>query len=285
MSSPSTDRLIQAIDYLPQGALSRLWGQLARQTQPQPAIRLLKRAYARLTGMDMEEAALPIDAYPSLEALFVRQLRPGLRPIDADPRSIVSPVDGKLGQHGVVQAGELLQVKGRPYRLADLLQSRTDAATFEGGHYLTLYLAPPDYHRVHAPVAGEVERSVLIPGRLRPVFTRALHQFDALYTRNERLITYLGTALGPVAVVKVGATLVGRIRVAYDPQIWSNCPDQPTRTTRYNPTRPLDKGAELGTFELGSTVVLLLPPKSVALRPLAVGCRLRVGEPLAQQLR
>ncbi|RYI92603.1 MAG: phosphatidylserine decarboxylase, partial [Acetobacteraceae bacterium] len=192
------------------------------------------------------------------------------------------PVDGTLGACGVVTSGTLLQVKGRAYNLSELLGSEVDAARFEGGHYITLYLAPPDYHRIHAPVAGQVRQCMVIPGRLMPVFAEAVAKVDDLFARNERLITYIDTAAaGKMAVVKVGATLVGRITLAYDPTLWTNQPHGTVRRVHYSPPKCLDKGQELGTFELGSSVVLLFEPGQVQPLPPRKP-RVRLGEPLAR---
>jgi phosphatidylserine decarboxylase len=140
-----------------------------------------------------------------------------------------------------------------------------DAAPYEGGAFVTLYLAPHNYHRIHAPVAGCVRRSRVVPGRLMPVFPEALSEVKSLYARNERLVTFLDTAAhGEVAVVKVGATLVGRITLAYDPGFRTQRSGQKSHSRDYAPPKVLAKGQELGTFELGSTVVLVFAPGAIA---------------------
>ncbi len=275
--------LVDLVEQLPQGRLSRAWGWLARRQKPRFAVGLLKRSFSAAVGIDLNEAALSMDDFSCLEDLFVRRLRPGMRTIDPDPTAVVSPVDGTLGQHGVVREGQLLQLKGRHYRLAELLESSQEAARFEGGEYITVYLAPHDYHRIHAPVAGEVRQAVAIPGGLRPVFAEALAKVDGLFVQNERLITYLDTPHGGrLALVKVGATLVGRITLSYDEKLWTNHPDHSAvRRIEYEPPKRLAKGDDLAAFELGSTVVLIFEPGQVTPVAAAPGNRVMVGEALA----
>ena len=231
----------------------------------------------------MAEAGADIDTYPTLEDLFVRKLRPGTRRIDPEPSVVVSPVDGTWGAQGTVTAGTILQVKGRSYSLAALLGSAEDAERYEGGHYVTIYLAPRDYHRIHTPLSGRVTEAVVIPGALMPVFPEALERVDGLFARNERIVTYLDTPnAGRLAVVKVGATLVGRISLAYDQDIWSNRPGQQQRRVHYDPPRMLQKGGEVGAFELGSTVVLVCEAGQVTLDAMPEGTHLRMGQRIGQ---
>ena len=252
------DWLVDLVARLPQASLSRAWGWLARRRRPKAFVWLYQRAFIRAVGIDMDEAALPLSAYPSLQDLFVRQLRPGLRPIDAAPDAIVSPVDARVGHFGVVENGTMFQVKGRSYSLARLLGDEARARQFEGGPYATFYLAPRDYHRIHAPVAGEVREAKLIPGSLFPVFEESLHKVDELFARNERIISYLSSPqAGEVAVIKVAATLVGCITTAFDPTLRGNVAGETIRTRRYSTPPQFDRGQELGAFELGSTVVLI----------------------------
>ena len=265
---------------LPQGLMSRAWGWLARRRRPRVAIHALKHVFVKGTGIDMSEAVFDLATYPTLEALFVRKLKSGARRVDPDPAAFVSPVDGTVGQNGVVTDGTMLQVKGRSYRLADLLGDANDAQRFEGGTYTTLYLAPRDYHRIHAPLSGQVSEGVVIPGALMPVFVDAVKSVDGLFARNERIITYIDTPkFGRVAVVKVGATLVGRITLAYDPDVWTNRPGQRQRRMRYNPPRLLQKGAEVGTFELGSTVIVVAEAGRLKLdaHSMGAGAKVRMG--------
>lgn len=274
--------VVDVVARLPQGMVSRAWGWLARRRHPRAGVALLKRGFVAATGIDLREAADPIGAYPTLEDLFIRPLKAGARRIDPEPRAVVSPVDGTVGACGVVKDGAALQIKGRNYSVAKLLGSAADAERFEGGHYLTFYLSPKDYHRVHAPLAGTVQRARLIPGALMPVFHESLLKVDELFARNERLITFLRhESAGHFAVVKVGATLVGRISVVYDESLRSNDPTVSHFDRDYSSHPPVHKGGELGAFELGSTVVLLFEKGAMTLEGLKPGQAVRLGERVA----
>ncbi|MEZ4271178.1 MAG: archaetidylserine decarboxylase [Myxococcota bacterium] len=236
----SREWVVELVKHLPQGIVSRGWGWLVRQRHPKIGAWALKRGFVAAMGIDMGESEAPIESFDCLEDLFVRRLKAGARRIDPDPHAVVSPVDGSIGMCGTVENGTLLQIKGRSYSLAQLLGDEVAAQSFEGGHYATLYLAPHNYHRVHAPIAGVVREAMLIPGALMPVFTESVQTIDELFARNERLVTYIDSERGGrLAVVKVGATLVGRISVAYDPSIHTNRPKQPQRHLNYDPPRAL----------------------------------------------
>jgi phosphatidylserine decarboxylase len=270
--------VVDVVERLPQALVSRAWGWLARRSQPRVAVALFKRLFVTAAGIDMSEARDPIGSYGSVEQLFVRELRPGARRVDPDPAAVVSPVDARVGACGTVEGGTLLQVKGRSYGLSRLLGDDEQAKRFEGGAYATLYLSPRDYHRIHAPVSGQVTDAALIPGRLMPVFPEAVERVDELFARNERVVTYLDSPdAGRVAVVKVGATMVGRITVAYDDSVRTNAGETSARALHYDPPRLLQKGSHLGTFELGSTVVLLTEPGRVRLDGLTPDGRTRMG--------
>lgn len=275
----NNELIVDIVQRLPQGAISRLWGWLAQQRQPRLAVRLLQRAFVLGVGVDMRESAEPIQAFPSLQDLFLRRLRDDVRTVDSAPEALASPVDGRVGSVGRIARGTLLQAKGRSYSVARLLGSALEADRFEGGSFATLYLAPHNYHRVHTPLAAEVREAVLIPGRLLPVFEAAVQKVDELFARNERVITYLDTEeAGRMAVVKVGATLVGQISTAYDPHLRANRPGQARRHMRYDPPHRLAKGQELGAFALGSTVVLLAEPDKISFDRLRTGQMLRMGQ-------
>lgn len=218
-------------------------------------------AAARLLRMDLSEAAEPVAAHRTLGSLFTRALIPGIRSWPEPPGAAGSPVDGIVGQSGTVEAGRLLQAKGRSYSAAELLDDPAEARRFATGNFLTIYLSPRHYHRIHAPVAGRIRRARHVPGRLLPVNTPAVRWIDRLFPRNERLVCYLeGTALGTVAVVAVGAFNVGRITAAFDPELVTNRRGAKPETRLYHPPVVVDRGDEVMTFHLGSTVVLLFEP-------------------------
>lgn len=273
--------LVRVVERLPQKRLSLAWGWLARRRSPTPLVWALKKSFTLSMGVDLTEAAEPFAAYPSLEELFVRRLRPGARRVDPLPAAVVSPVDGTVGQVGHVHCGELLQVKGLSYSLAELLADEALAEAFEGGSYATFYLAPYNYHRIHSPVAGTIERAVLVPGALRPVFAQAVELVPGLFAANERIVTFVRSqSIGLVAVVAVGAMMVGRMRMSYDDSLRGNDGESAQRRVAYDPPLAITKGGELGAFEMGSTVVVVFAKGSLELE-LSTGQRVRFGERIA----
>jgi phosphatidylserine decarboxylase len=245
---------------LPNALISRAFGRLSDIAFPSPVQSGINHAYARLVGADLTEAEHPPSQYQTLASFFTRRLRHGLRPLDPDHASLLSPVDGRISQLGPLDDDlALLQAKGKHYALSELLGSAEDAHRFFGGACITLYLSPRDYHRIHSPISGEILSMRYLPGQLLPVNPFAVRSFDSLFPRNERLISFLRSDDGlEVAVVKVGATCVGRISLAYDDFI-SNLSSTHRPLTRHYPTPiPIQRGDELGTFNLGSTVILII---------------------------
>lgn len=267
--------------------MSRLVGRLADVPIPRPLRRPVLGAFAAAVGIDLAEAEGELRDYPCLDAFFVRRLRPGLRPMPSDPHTVVSPVDGRLGQIGEVAEGRAIQAKGLRYSVAELLGDPAEAAGFEGGWFATIYLSPRDYHRIHAPVSGAVTWARHEPGALMPVNPPAVTLVPDLFARNERLACRLASAAGAVAVVAVAAINVGRISAAFDPA-WNgprggvtNRRGAGPESRRYEPPPRVERGAELMAFHLGSTVVLLGQGNGPALRPdLEPGAVVRLGQPL-----
>ncbi len=261
--------------------LSRLAGRLADLRLPKAILVPAIRAYARAFEADLAEAALPPEAYPSFNAFFTRRLREGARPIAAGGGVVVSPSDSRLRAIGPVPPdGSLEQVKGSSCSIEALLGSAEDAAPFRQGVHATLYLSPAMYHRVHAPVDGRVVAWRYVPGRLFPVNAAGVRSVPGLLTRNERVALFLDTEVhGPVAVVLVGAANVGRMSLAFADLVTSFPRGRPP--ARVVPAEPvaLRRGDELGAFNLGSTVVLLLADPGLS--PAAVaGDLVRVGQAL-----
>jgi phosphatidylserine decarboxylase len=237
--------------------------------------------------MDLSEARDPVTAYGSLDELFVRRLRAGAREWPTRAEVAGSPVDGVVGAHGPIAAGELVQAKGRHYMVAELLDDAAGAVRFEGGSFLTLYLAPRHYHRIHAPVGGSVAEARHIPGRLLPVNRPAVDRIDRLFPRNERLVAFIephdpgaGAGAGAVAVVAVGAFNVGRITADFDAALVTNRRRAEVETHRYDPAVVLDRGDGLMAFHLGSTVVLLFERRVEFAAGVAPGAEVRLGQPL-----
>lgn len=285
---PTTWRaLLALLGRLPQGALSRGFGALADLPLPPRLRRPVLGLFARSVGIDLAEAELPLEAYASLNAFFVRRLRPGLRRWPADARLAGSPVDGVVGQFGPVRDGRIIQAKGRWYSATALLDDEEEARRFDGGVFLTLYLSPRHYHRIHAPLGGRIELARYVPGALLPVNAPAVAHVPDLFARNERLICYLQSAeAGRMAVVAVGAYNVGRISAAFDPSwgAWvTNRAGADPETRRYALPIGIAAGDEIMAFHLGSTVVLLTEPGRLQPVPgLAPGHEVRLGQPLLQ---
>lgn len=276
---------LAALRRLPQGMLSRGFGRLADVRLPRPLRRPVLGAFARLAGIDAAEAEHGLADYPSLNAFFVRRLKPGARVWPESPDTAGSPVDGVVGQLGRITGGRLLQAKGRWYSAPELLVDPGEDARFEGGMFLTLYLSPRHYHRIHAPLAGRVVRARHVPGALLPVNAAAVSEIPDLFVRNERLICLLDSDVGRVAVVAIGAYNVGRISAAFDPG-WgggrvTNRRRVQVDVRRYEPPVSVRRGEEIMAFHLGSTVVLLFEPGAPPLRSdLAPGAEIRLGEAL-----
>ena len=278
---------IAVLRRLPTRLLSRCVGRLATVPVPRPLRRPLYGGFARLVGADLAEVAEPLPSFPNLDAFFVRRLRPGVHRVASDALAAVSPVDAAVAECGPLDDGRLLQVKGLPYSAAELLGSAGDAAPYRWGHFVTLYLSPRDYHRIHAPCGGRLLRARHLPGRLLPVNPPTSRLLGGLLVGNERLVCHLEGPLGRVAVVAVGAFNVGRITAAFDPS-WSgprgvtNRPRQPASERLYDPPLAVVRGEEIMAFHLGSTVVVLFEP-GIEPAPITAGDRLRVGHPIAQR--
>ncbi|HKC52579.1 MAG TPA: archaetidylserine decarboxylase [Myxococcota bacterium] len=270
---------LEALRLLPRNLLSRAAGRFAALRLPSALVRAEIELFARAVGADLAEVREPLASFASLQEFFTRTLRDGARSIDPADDALVAPCDGAWGESGAIEAGRLLQVKGRPYALADLLASRDDAAAFEGGAFATFYLAPRDYHRFHAPCDVRVEYARYVPGSLWPVNRIGLEGVAGLFAQNERIAAWMrarrGNAL--LCMVAVGATLVGRIRLRFD-ALETNQRGARSADRAYPGGIPLAKGQEWGHFEFGSTLVLAAPRGALRLDSRPPGSRLRLGE-------
>ncbi|NPV26068.1 MAG: phosphatidylserine decarboxylase [Firmicutes bacterium] len=264
------------LSILPVKIISRWFGWFARGSASRPLIPL----YARCFKIDLSQVELEIGEYASLTDFFVRRVKPELRPIDPNPHSIVSPVDGLVSALGIIETDQLFQAKGVHYRVTELLACAPEQVSrYYGGSFITIYLSPRDYHRIHTPIAGKVTRYTYVPGTLFPVNPFGVRAVQGLFARNERLITYLATPAGEVAMVKVGATLVGSVRVVYADDVTTNVTAGRLFHGELASAPFFDKGKELGRFEFGSTVILLFEKDRVSLRTdLQPGERLLMGQ-------
>ena len=256
---------------LPTQAISRLVGVLGR-TEIEPVSQAFVRAFAWHYQVDLREAERgSLDEYRSFNDFFTRRLKAGARPVPEDEREVVSPADGYLSQSGIVEEGQLLQAKGHRFSATALLTDADLARRYRGGAYVTVYLSPRDYHRVHAPAAGRLERTIEVPGRLFPVNEGSQASISGLFCRNERLVCDFDN----YALVFVGALIVASIETA-----WGNGPRSPYRTRLESRVeKRFDRAEEVGRFLLGSTVIVLFPPASVELdAALKPGMPIRMGE-------
>jgi phosphatidylserine decarboxylase len=277
-------RLFVALQYpLPQHGLSALMFYLARRRLG-VLTRLAISAFVRVFHVDLDEAD-PADlrAYPSFNAFFTRALVEDARPMTGAADLLLSPVDGAVSQAGDIDGQQLIQAKGRSYTLNELVGGNgrlTDS--FRNGLFATLYLSPRDYHRIHMPIGGRLRRMIHVPGRLFSVNPTTAAGVPRLFARNERVICEFDTAIGPLGLILVGAIFVGSIET-----VWAGRITPPRgrhiRTTDYGDAGPaLARGVELGRFNMGSTVILLLPPGSARWSPTLipeaiVRCRSEIG--------
>ena len=281
------DRLFVAMQHaLPQHFLSRIVLRVTR-IRMWPVKNLLIRSFLRGFKVNMREAALPNPLqYPSFNAFFTRALRHGARATDIDPGALVSPVDGTVSQIGRLDGSKLLQAKGHDYTLEALLDGAPEwAQRFTGGAFATLYLAPYNYHRIHMPIAGTLRAAWFVPGKLFSVNAVTAAAVPGLFAKNERVVCVFEDGPRAFAMVLVGALFVGSIATVWHGDVAPRSPPQradlPLDTSR-SPLK-LSKGAEMGRFNMGSTVILLTPPDLLNWLPkFATGSRVEVGQMLAR---
>ncbi|TAD83670.1 MAG: phosphatidylserine decarboxylase [Sphingomonadales bacterium] len=269
---------------VPQHALSRLAGSMAASKTPWLRDALIRR-FAAAYGVNMAEAARGIGEFASFNDFFTRELQPGARPLADSAEHILSPADGAVSQLGPVTAGRIVQAKGRDYSVAELLGcGAAEAARFEGGRFMTIYLSPKDYHRVHMPAAGTLAHTRYIPGDLFSVNTATAEGVDRLFARNERLSCRFVGPDGHFASVMVGAMIVAGIDTVW-PNRFRTHARTPVDEDFTGAGRAFAAGDEMGRFYLGSTVVLVFEPGRVEwLDSLQPGSPLRMGEAIGRRL-
>jgi len=273
-------RLFAWLQYLlPQHGLSRLVLAATRVRTPWFK-NFLIRGFLKLYPVDMSEAAdSDAGGYACFNEFFTRALKSDARVIVRDPDAIASPVDGRISQAGPIDGGRLLQAKGRDYTLHELLAAQPWAARFEGGSFATIYLAPFNYHRIHMPLSGELRETVYVPGRLFSVNAATAQHVPRLFARNERVLTLFDSAFGQFALVMVGALNVGSMATVWAGDITPAARRVLTRIPA--PPTTLQKGAELGRFNMGSTVILLFEAQRARFNARAqAGGMVRLGQSL-----
>lgn len=269
---------------LPHHLLSRLMGQFTHCENPivkNLMIRKISAAYQ----IDLSDALEPdAEAYRSFNEFFTRPLKPEARPIAFDAGSIASPADGFLSQKGKILKDSILQAKGFDYTVDDLLGGSTErAAPFHGGSFATIYLSPRDYHRLHMPLTGKLREMIHVPGRLFSVNDATTRNVPRLFARNERVVAIFETEAGAMALILVGAIFVASIET-----VWHGVVTPPTRKGvqlfSYDEDQiVLKKGAEMGRFNMGSTIIALFGNPNVTFDPLmAPGSAVRMGQSLGR---
>ena len=258
-------------------------GRAARLPLPSGVSRVAVSAYARWFGVDLDEVDRDqLDrGFPSFDAFFTRGLKPGARQVDKSPDILVAPSDGRLREVAEVEAQGVVVAKGHAYAIGELIADPELAQRFVGGLQVVVYLHPRDYHRVHVPISGVARRVKSIPGRLLPVNDAAVAREPRLFAVNERMVYELDTDHGTVVVVMVAAFGVGHMSCAF-----KDVPAHPDHEVDIplEPSPFLAKGEELGTFHLGSTVVLLTEPGFELAEGLGPDSRVEFGQPLLRRV-
>jgi phosphatidylserine decarboxylase len=240
---------------LPKNIFSRFVGFLASLGISRIAIKWFARRYK----INIDETQHPLSHYKTLNHFFTRHLKEDARPItEKDNKdAVASPVDGTIAQWGKIEAGRMIQAKDRFFNVSELLGNDEEAAAFKNGWFMTVYLAPTDYHRMHHYMDADITGFRYIPGTLFPVNPFSVTHIENLFPINERLTTYYDVSGKQAAIVKVGATIVGKIKVSYS-DAESNT-NKKGRAEKFDQPIPVKKGDELGYFAMGSTVVMLFP--------------------------
>ena len=279
------DRLFIWLQYvLPQHAISRCVLHATR-VRTRWFKDILIASFLKLLPVDMSEAIDPDPhACSSFNEFFTRPLKPAARPIAAGAADIASPVDGQVSACGAIEGDSLLQAKGRRYTLHELLAQLPWAARFAGGTFATLYLAPFNYHRIHMPAAGALTAAWYVPGRLFSVNATTAAGVTGLFARNERIVCIFEDGAFSFALVLVGALFVGSMSTYWHGDVTPRVRRPCELKSRANAKPRLPKGAELARFNMGSTVILLLPREQTDwLAGLAAGSRIQVGQALARR--
>ena len=277
------ERILAGFQYiLPQHFLSRIVYALMR-SEVRWVKNLLISLISRIAGINYDEALSPDPAdYASFNAWFTRALKPGARTFDTDPAAFLSPCDGKISETGFLHENRILQAKGKDYTVQDLLANDPVCSQLADGYFSTIYLSPQDYHRIHMPLSGRLQRMIHVPGRLFSVAPYTVRQVPGLFARNERVIAIFDTDAGPLVMVLVGAMLVSSTETVWAGEVTPTKNKEVTVTEYSNENISLAKGDEMGRFNMGSTVILLMPSGTVEDQAgLSAGSAVKVGQKLA----
>jgi len=277
------ERILAGFQYiLPQHPLSRIVYVLMRN-EVTWVKNMLIRLISRIAGINYDEALSsdPAD-YASFNAWFTRALKPGARTFDTDPMAFLSPCDGRISETGCLHENRVLQAKGKDYSVQDLLANDPVCSQLTDGYFSTIYLSPKDYHRIHMPLSGRLQRMIHVPGRLFSVAPYTVRQVPGLFARNERVIAIFDTDAGPLVMVLVGAMLVSSTETVWAGEVTPTKNKEVTVKDYPDENISLAKGDEMGRFNMGSTVILLMPPQTVEGQvDLNAGTAVKVGQKLA----
>ncbi len=276
------ERILAGFQYLlPHHFLSRIVYVLMR-CETMWLKNLLIRTISRLADINTDEALSPnMDDYASFNAWFTRALKPGARKFDLDPQAFLSPCDGRISETGALQANSILQAKGNDYSLQDLLAGDPVCTQLADGWFSTIYLSPRDYHRIHMPITGRLQRMIHVPGRLFSVAPYTVRQIPRLFARNERVISIFATDAGPLVMVLVGAMLVSSTETVWAGEVTPSKNKDISVKDYTEEDITLAKGDEMGRFNMGSTVILLMPRGAVeGLADFGAGDAVKVGQRL-----
>lgn len=267
---------------LPQQWLSRVMLTLTNWRW-RPWKNLQINCFIQRYGVDMQEAEhTNVEAYEHFNAFFTRSLRDDARPIAPETETLVGPVDGRVSQAGAIHNDSIIQAKGHDYAIGQLLAGdQTLANIFTNGAFATLYLAPRDYHRVHMPCDGRLQRMIHVPGRRFAVNPTSVAGIDHLFARNERVVSLFATPAGSMALVMVGALFVGSLQTVWTGRLSARGRGEIQNYDYRNARISLAKGEEMGRFNMGSTVILLFPAGRTQWHPaVQPGRRICLGENL-----
>jgi len=263
---------------MPKSMLSMIFGWIALIPLPSGIMNGIIDWYSKKYGVILEEAVIPEEGFRNLNQFFTRELKKGARRIDKTAGSVVSTTDSRVDQFGTITKERIMQAKGITYSVRDLIPSQ-EAEKFIGGKFITLYLSPGDYHRIHSPVDGKITGFFNLPGKLYTVQEFMVNGLPDLFAVNERLITYIKTSKGNVAVCKIGAMNVGKISLAYDDSVTNRLFGKKCEKLYMKEDhKAVKKGDEIGTFNLGSTVIILFEKGMMDFAKLKYGQKVKVGE-------
>jgi phosphatidylserine decarboxylase len=271
---------VQIWQYLiPQHGLSRLIGALANWSCPRFKNWAIKK-YIQHYQVNMQEAKIEdYREFPCFNEFFIRELKPELRPLAPEPNALLCPVDGRISELGKIEDQRLFQAKNQYYDLQALVGDKDLADQFRNGAFLTAYLAPRDYHRIHMPIAGKLKKMLHIPGKLFSVNPPTVASIPHLFTRNERVVSVFSTEMGPMAVIAVGAIIVGGISTQWHGLVTPPSSRSVSMWDYTNADVQFERGQEMGHFQLGSTVILLFAKNKMQwLENLKANETLKMGE-------